>query len=568
MGTVSYGMSGLSRSETRDIRGALSTWSMGAMFSQSLSYGGTDASDSPADWCGRVTAKSTVMGDYSGRYDYGYSPLGFLTGAAFSSSSDPRMDFSASWFHDRHGNITRMVRKGMLVSLGFGCGTSADISIGRDGNRISAVSVADIGENPLESQPAPLDASGGFSYDGNGNLTSDPSRGILDIEWSETGMPLRVSFASGEEIRYRFAATGGKLSEEFADADGTTLRRRDIFGSLEFTDGVFDRRQVDGGYIDRNSAFHVYVNDYQGNVIGVVNAVTGETVQSSDYYPYGLPHPTAKHPEANRRRFGGKEYTSEFGFSVCDFEARLHDTLLASFLSPDPKAADYPHLSPYAYCASDPVNFIDPTGEVIIFVNGLDKFGAKPAGEEYWTQSYKRYNFVNGAKKFFNDNNVLFIPVKHSMSSSAHERWQKGYDYAKHNIIWLGDLKKDETIKFVTHSMGAAYAEGMATFLIKNDYPVTSIVHTNAFQAADIESIGLNNKNVNIIDYQNIEDWIINKIPYSSSPGFIKGANFIFRESNGYHGVDRILHSHTYPIDFGKTFWKNLKNLINEKNEK
>ncbi len=47
----------------------------------------------------------------------------------------------------------------------------------------------------------------------------------------------------------------------------------------------------------------------------------------------------------------------------------------------------------------------------------------------------------------------FFIPVKHSLSSSALERLQKGYDYAENNIIWLGDLKQDETIKFVTHTV-------------------------------------------------------------------------------------------------------------------
>ena len=32
-------------------------------------------------------------------------------------------------------------------------------------------------------------------------------------------------------------------------------------------------------------------------------------------------------------------------------------------LSVDPLADKYPHLSPYAYCADNPVGYIDPTGE-------------------------------------------------------------------------------------------------------------------------------------------------------------------------------------------------------------
>ncbi len=142
---------------------------------------------------------------------------------------------------------------------------------------------------------------------------------------------LSVSFSSREVISYRYAATGEKLSEVFVDTDGRILRRRDIYGSYEFT----------------------------------------------DYYPYGIPHATAYSPEANRRKFGGKEYTSEFGFSSCDFGARLYSPLLCGFDSPDPKASTYTHISPYTYCAADPVNFIDPTGEEVILyatkLPGLDE---------------------------------------------------------------------------------------------------------------------------------------------------------------------------------------------------
>ncbi len=241
-------------------------------------------------------------------------------------------------------------------------GTITVVSATRKVNRLNRVYVNITVDVPIENQPQIIASGTGCTYDNNGNLTSDPSRGIRDIEWSETGKPLRVSFVSGEEICYRYAATGEKLSEVFVDTDGRILRRRDIYGSYELTDGSLDRTQVGGGYLDSRGVFHVYVTDYQGNVIGIVNAKTGTPVQFTDYYPYGIPHATAYSPEANRRKFGGKEYTSEFGFSSCDFGARLYSPLLCGFDSPDPKATTYTHISPYAYCAADPVNFIDPTG--------------------------------------------------------------------------------------------------------------------------------------------------------------------------------------------------------------
>ncbi len=359
-----YGMSGPARSVTRDIRGAVSSWSMGG-FSQSLTYGAGASASAPADWCGRVTAKDTRMGDYAARYLYSYTPQGFLSKAAYSSSTDPDMDFSTSYTHDLNGNLTHIVRKGMLVNLGMGYGTCADIGLTLDGNRVTAVSVSDVDGNALEGQPQVRDSGDGFTYDAAGNLTRDPSRGIENIEWSVISRPLRVTFETGEEIVYRYAGTGEKLSEEYLDADGAVLRRRDYIGGFEFVDGKFSRQQVEGGYLTSGRRYHAYVNDYQGNVLGVIDTDIGEAEQYTDYYPYGLPHATAHAPEVSRRKFGGKEYTTEFGFNSCDFGARLHSPLHGSFISSDPKAKDYPHLSPYSYCASDPVNFIDPTGEDI-----------------------------------------------------------------------------------------------------------------------------------------------------------------------------------------------------------
>ena len=63
--------------------------------------------------------------------------------------------------------------------------------------------------------------------------------------------------------------------------------------------------------------------------------------------------------------FTGKERDSETGFSY--FGARYYDSdLMTGWLSVDPMADKYPGLSPYAYCAWNPVRLVDPDGEEII----------------------------------------------------------------------------------------------------------------------------------------------------------------------------------------------------------
>ena len=116
-------------------------------------------------------------------------------------------------------------------------------------------------------------------------------------------------------------------------------------------------------------------------------------------------------------------------------------------------------------------------------------------------------------------------------------------------------LKDGETIKFVTHSMGAAMAEGMAQYLTKQGYAIEEIVHINAFQAADITTIASNSNAVKTTDYQNTNDWVINKTPLVSKPGQIMGADYIVREKSSSSAE----YIHRSPIsEQGVDFWKTL----------
>ena len=59
--------------------------------------------------------------------------------------------------------------------------------------------------------------------------------------------------------------------------------------------------------------------------------------------------------------FTGKERDSETGFSY--FGARFYDSdLMTGWLSVDPMADKYPNISPYAYCAWNPIKLVDPDG--------------------------------------------------------------------------------------------------------------------------------------------------------------------------------------------------------------
>ena len=67
--------------------------------------------------------------------------------------------------------------------------------------------------------------------------------------------------------------------------------------------------------------------------------------------------------------FTGKERDEETGYGY--FGARYMDhELMTMWLSVDPLADKYPGISPYAYCAWNPVKLVDPDGKEIVIKDG------------------------------------------------------------------------------------------------------------------------------------------------------------------------------------------------------
>ena len=59
---------------------------------------------------------------------------------------------------------------------------------------------------------------------------------------------------------------------------------------------------------------------------------------------------------------GDADYSTTYSY---DFAARHQNPVYPHFTTPDPLLEKYYSISPFAYCAGDPINLIDPTGMVI-----------------------------------------------------------------------------------------------------------------------------------------------------------------------------------------------------------
>lgn len=80
--------------------------------------------------------------------------------------------------------------------------------------------------------------------------------------------------------------------------------------------------------------------------------------------------------------FSAKEKDAETGYSY--FGSRYYSSDLSIWLSVDPQASKYPSLSPYVYCANNPVKLVDPNGEDVWKPDGKGGWIAQ-ARDNAWT---------------------------------------------------------------------------------------------------------------------------------------------------------------------------------------
>ena len=96
---------------------------------------------------------------------------------------------------------------------------------------------------------------------------------------------------------------------------------------------------------------------------------------TQDYYPllhyhYVSTTLAAQIPSGNAIANSQGLLHAETSFSY--FGARYYDSdILTGWLSVDPMADKYPSLSPYAYCAWNPIKLMDPDGEEIWILTNI-----------------------------------------------------------------------------------------------------------------------------------------------------------------------------------------------------
>ena len=143
----------------------------------------------------------------------------------------------------------------------------------------------------------------------------------------------------------------------------------DYIGDFIYHNNKFSRYNWGNGYIvptgsSSGYAYRFYFKDHQGNN-RLVTSYTGVVQQTTHYYPDGVTHDKSTEQGLQRYKYNGKELDRMHGLDWYDYGARQYDPTIGQFTSMDPLCEKYYHISPYAYCAGNPVKYVDPDGRKV-----------------------------------------------------------------------------------------------------------------------------------------------------------------------------------------------------------
>ena len=181
--------------------------------------------------------------------------------------------------------------------------------------------------------------------------------------------PFYTHYQNYDPFYYHGTVSQPKKTEDIAGGTSSDLDYQCKPTDLVMVD-ILPKQDILLGSINQNASINGQEKEvyfYHGDHLGSANWITdikGTPIQYIHYAPYGeLINNQHAAGYDERYKFTGKERDVETGYDY--FGARFYWATIGHWLSVDPMADKYPNISPYAYCAWNPVKFVDPDGRKI-----------------------------------------------------------------------------------------------------------------------------------------------------------------------------------------------------------
>ena len=296
---------------------------------------------SSATWQSRSSA--TVAAPKK-TYGYSYDALNRLTSADFVGGANANSSEEKGIAYDLNGNILSLTRTDAN-------GTASSYSYAYNGNQLSAVTMGG--------------KTGAYTYDDNGNMVTDGRKG-MNFGYNPLNMISTVT--SGTSVlRNLYDATGARLATVNPDGSATYYHGSMVYTKPSSGSVALKYTMHDEGMVMGNGTFQYLLKDNQGNTRIAYTNVAGQVqvVQSTDYYPYGMPH-GIMNADKNPYLYTGKELQNQQvgaqPLNLMDYGARYYDYELARWHGIDPLAEIFFQVSCYSFCGDNPITSIDSNG--------------------------------------------------------------------------------------------------------------------------------------------------------------------------------------------------------------
>jgi RHS repeat-associated protein len=323
-------------------------------------------------------------------FTYTYDASGNITKIVTEGTNVPQAALTKEYTYDALGQLATEVN-GSGTTFGYAYDTAGNIrNITKDGTVTKSFGYTNPSWPDLLTSVTSGSTTKDILYEGQTQTSGVPSSGNpvtyyngkdYTFTWTK-GRQLASATVDGKQVSYAYDMAGVRSSKQVGDTTYTytTLSgkvMRQTWGDNNALEFVYDDGNQPFAMIYNDgstSTLYYYVLNAQGDVIALLNA-NGKLAASYDYDAWGnctvydssakvLTDPTSI-ANLNPLRYRGYYYDAETGFYY--LQSRYYDPAICRFINADGLFTDgFIGANLFAYCANNPVNTVDPTGNFAI----------------------------------------------------------------------------------------------------------------------------------------------------------------------------------------------------------
>ena len=313
----------------------------------------------------------------SAHFRLSYDGLNRLTASQQYTRDGVKTAAAEAFTYDKMGNITSIVRSTQNPQPDY----INRVQLFYDGNRIirGEGSPYSGGYNDMV-YPNLVGKDVEYEYDPNGNLIKNEDNRISLTTYNLLNLPQTVAFSDKSLSVFYYMADGRKIRNATGAYSISTAVPIDSV--IKNTDPYISYMSEWNDEYWYQGKQQKYINTPEGNI----EVSTGRKMSFSYYYTSkdhlwnslsnkysNIYYPSGIMREKRRSPFNygltGKEIVYDNGLDEYFFGARTLFAPINRFNQPDPLCEEYYHISPYAYCANNFINALDPTGMDIWEIN-------------------------------------------------------------------------------------------------------------------------------------------------------------------------------------------------------